>query len=101
MSLRRVAYERQKIQLTPAAKDISCGRKQFGVGTVNNYYSVSVRRLGKPPRWQWEIQRRPKPLGVKLCEAGFKSESAAKLAGEKALRKLLDGIAHEQIAGAR
>ena len=101
MSLGRVAHERQKIQLTPAAKDISCGRKQFGVGTVNNYYSVSVRRLGKPPQWQWEIQRRPKPLGVKLCGAGFKSESAAKLGGEKALRKLLDSIAHERIAGAR
>jgi len=70
MSLGRVAHERQKIQLTPAAKDISCGKKQFGVGTLSNYYSVSVRRLGKPPQWQWEIQRRPKPLGVKLCGPG-------------------------------
>jgi hypothetical protein len=70
------------------------------VETLNNHYFVSVSRFGKPSRWQWEIQRRPKPLGVKLCEAGFKSESAAKLAGEKVLRKLLDGIADERIAGA-
>jgi hypothetical protein len=68
---------------------------------LNNHYFVSVSRFGHPPRWQWEIQRRPKPLGVKLCEAGFKSESAAKLAGEKALRKLVDGIAHDRITGAR
>jgi len=39
--------------------------------------------------------------GREALRAGFKSESAAKLAGEKALRKLLDGIAHERIAGAR
>jgi hypothetical protein len=61
-----------------------------------NEYFVSITRGGKPPNWQWEIRRRPKPLGVKLCAIGFKSEKAAKLAGEKALRKLLDGIAREQ-----
>jgi hypothetical protein len=56
-----------------------------------------VGRRGKRPEWQWEIQRRPKPLGVRLYRRGFKSEFAARLAGEKALRKLLDGIAKEQI----
>jgi hypothetical protein len=66
-----------------------------------NHYFVSVRHLGKPLRWQWEIQRPPKPLGVKLYRTGFKSETAAKLAGEKALRKLLDGIAQERIIGVR
>jgi len=54
----------------------------------------------KPPRWQWEIKRRPKPLGVKLYANGFKSEKAAKLAGERALRELLDGIARELSKGA-
>jgi hypothetical protein len=39
---------------------------------------------------------RPKPLAIKLYANGFKSEQAAKLAGEKALRGLLDGIAREQ-----
>ena len=35
-------------------------------------------------------------LGIKLYANGFKSENAAKLAGEKALRELLDGLAREQ-----
>jgi hypothetical protein len=37
-----------------------------------------------------------KPLGVRLDGDGFKSEFAAKLAGEKALRDLLDGLAQEE-----
>ena len=59
-------------------------------------YFVSITSSGKPPQWQWEIKRRPKPLGIKLYANGFRSEKAAKLAGEKALRELLDGIAREQ-----
>ena len=43
----------------------------------------------------WEIQRRSTPIGVRLNGEGFKSEIAAKLAGEKALRELLDGLAQE------
>ena len=35
-------------------------------------------------------------LGVKLCEDGFKTEFAARLAGEKALRELLAAIAEER-----
>jgi hypothetical protein len=62
---------------------------------LNNHYFVSVSGRGKRQEWRWEIQRRPKPLGAKLYGGGFKSESAAKLAGEKALRELLEGIAKE------
>jgi len=61
-----------------------------------NEYFVSITSSGKPPQWQWEIKGRPKPLGIKLYANGFKSENAAKLAGEKALRELLDGLAREQ-----
>jgi hypothetical protein len=65
-------------------------------GLLNEYF-VSITSSGKPPQWQWEIKRRPNPpLGVKIYANGFKSEKAAKLAGEKALRELLDGIAREQ-----
>jgi len=39
----------------------------------------------------WEIQRRSKRPGVRPYHDGFVSESAAKLAGEKALKYLLDG----------
>jgi hypothetical protein len=61
-----------------------------------NQYFVSITRGGKPPQWQWEISRRPKPLGVRFYASGFRSEKAAKLAGEKALRELVDGLAREQ-----
>jgi hypothetical protein len=44
----------------------------------------------------WEIRRRSKPLGVRLYGDGFKSEAAAKLAGEKALREFLDGLVQQQ-----
>jgi hypothetical protein len=62
-------------------------------------YFVSITGVGKPPEWRWEIKRPSKPLGIKLYANGFKSEKAAKLAGEKALSELLDGIAREQSKG--
>ena len=59
-------------------------------------YFVVTRSHGRPPFWTWEIQRRPQPLGVKLSGADFKTESAAKLAGERALVAFLDGLAMEE-----
>jgi hypothetical protein len=59
-------------------------------------FFVVVRRRRRLREWSWEIQRRSKPLGVRLNGDGFKSESVAKLAGEKALRQLLDGLAEEK-----
>ena len=58
-------------------------------------YFVATKRRRRLREWSWETQRRSKPLGVKLNGYGFKSEFAAKLAGEKALRELLDGLAQE------
>ena len=71
-------------------------RPELGGIRLLNEYFVSITRGGKPPQWQWEIKRRPKPLGVKICTDGFRSEKAARLAGEKALKEVLDGIAREQ-----
>ena len=59
-------------------------------------YFVVTRPHGRPPAWTWEIQRRPKPLGEKLSGGDFKTESAAKLAGEKALAELLARLADEE-----
>ena len=59
-------------------------------------YFVVTRSHGRPAVWTWEIQRRPQPLGVKLSGAAFKTESAAKLAGERALVAFLDGLAMEE-----
>ena len=54
------------------------------------------RSHGRPPSWRWEIQRRPRELGIKLYGTAFKTESAAKLAGERALVAFLDGLAKEE-----
>jgi hypothetical protein len=58
-----------------------------------DYFVTVICKRRRPPDWQWEIQRRSKPLGVKFYKDGFKTEGAAKLAGEKALRVLLQEIA--------
>jgi hypothetical protein len=59
-------------------------------------YFVVARSHGRPPAWTWEIQRRPKALGIKVYGTDFKTEPAAKLAGEKALAAFLDGLAEEE-----
>ena len=59
-------------------------------------YFVTTRGEGRPPLWTWEIQRRSRPLGVRLSGGGFKSEFAAKLAGEKALSELRAGLAEQR-----
>jgi hypothetical protein len=64
-------------------------------------FFVAVQRRRRLREWSWEIQRRSKPLGVRLDGDGFKSEFAAKLAGEKALRDFLDGLAQEENLWAR
>jgi hypothetical protein len=59
-------------------------------------YFVVTKRRRRLEEWSWEIQRRSTPIGVRLYANGFKSEFAAKLAGEKALKELLDGLAQEK-----
>ena len=56
-------------------------------------YFVVTRFHGRPPSWTWEIQRRPMELGIRVY---FKTESAAKFAGEKALVAFLNGLAKEE-----
>jgi hypothetical protein len=65
-------------------------------GILSEDFFVAVKRRRRLREWSWEIQRRSRPLGVRLNGDGFKSEFAAKLAGEKALRDLLDGLAQEE-----
>jgi hypothetical protein len=66
-----------------------------GIKPSRDYYVVT-KRQGDPPTWLWEIQRRSRPLGVKIYGDGFGSEAVAKVLGEKALRQFLEGLAHEQ-----
>ena len=59
-------------------------------------YFVVTKRDGRSPRWQWQILRMSKPLGIRLHGGDFRWECAAKLAGEKALKDLLDRMAQEE-----
>jgi hypothetical protein len=59
---------------------------------LSSHYFVVVRRTPETWAWTYEIHRRSKPLGIRLYHEGFPSESAARLAGEKLLRRLLDGL---------
>jgi hypothetical protein len=56
-------------------------------------YFVAVER-GKFS-WTWQLHRRSRPLGVKVIGRPFRTEQAAKLAGEKALRDFLEQLNHE------
>jgi hypothetical protein len=59
-------------------------------------YYVVTKSYGDPPTWMWEIQRRSRPLGVRIYGDGFGLEAVAKVLGEKALRQFLEGLAKEQ-----
>ena len=59
---------------------------------MSNYY-VSVRSVGNSDiTWEWQILRRSKPMGIKLNGGGYKSETAARRAGSKALNELVTGL---------
>jgi hypothetical protein len=64
--------------------------------TNSEYYVITSRRGERPERWSWEIRRKSTPLGVKLTADGFQSDSAAKLAGKRALDEFLSELAKEE-----
>jgi hypothetical protein len=62
-------------------------------------YQVAVAQRGRiPGRWEWEIFRHGKPLGVRLCEGNFGSEATALALGKVALREFLEALARDQNA---
>ena len=68
---------------------------------LNDDYFVIIKRYGRPrirekTHWTWEIQRRSKPLSTKYDGDDFATAQDAKLAGEKALKKLLDRLRQEK-----
>jgi hypothetical protein len=62
----------------------------------NDYHVVISKRGENPDRWSWEILRRSKPLGVKLMAHGFQSDSAAQIAGKRALDEFLFALSKEE-----
>ena len=43
-------------------------------GPRADQYFVMTRSHGRPLLWTWEIQRRPKELGIKLERTDFKTD---------------------------
>jgi len=62
----------------------------------NDYYVVTSRSGEHPVRWSWEIRRKSKPLGVRLLAHGFQSDSAAQIAGKRALDEFLSALSEEE-----
>ena len=60
-----------------------------------SFYVVVSRSGESPDCWSWEIRRKWKPMGVRLCEDGFRSHRAAELAGRSGLEEFLNGLSME------
>ena len=73
-----------------------CPVKAAAAMSNNDYYVVTSKRGEHPDRWSWEIRRRSKPLGVKLMTHGFQSDSAAQVAGKRALDEFLSALSKEE-----
>jgi len=63
-----------------------------------SFYVVVSRTGSGQDSWCWEIRRKRRPMGVRLWEDGFRSYSAARLAGRQALEDFLNGLSMEAIA---
>ena len=61
----------------------------------NTYYVIVTRRGEGATPFGWEIQRRRKAMGVKVCGSGYRSYRAAHDAGTKALVRFLDDLFNE------
>ncbi len=55
----------------------------------SDYYVVTSRCGVRLDVWRWEIRRKGKYMGVKLCGEGYRSDQAARLAGKEALDDLM------------
>jgi hypothetical protein len=62
----------------------------------NDHYLVTSRTGEHPDRWSWEVRRKSKPLGVRLLAHGFQSDSAAQIAGKRALDEFLYALSKEE-----
>jgi hypothetical protein len=63
---------------------------------INDYYVTTYRQRESPDRWNWEIRRKSKPLGIKMIGDGFQSDTAARFAGKQALADFLFELLKEE-----
>ena len=61
-----------------------------------DYYVVTYETAAGPNAWHWEIRRHSQPMGIKIGESGFRSQTAAEFAGKRALQKFMEQLAVEE-----
>ena len=66
------------------------------MATEPDYYIVTFDTDRGPFPWAWELRRRSKPMGVRIREKGYQSQTAAEFAGKRALAQFLEALAREE-----
>jgi hypothetical protein len=61
-----------------------------------DYYVATSETDSRPNPWRWEIRRYSKPMGIKIGDAGYRSQQAAEFAGKRALQEFLQQLAAEE-----
>jgi hypothetical protein len=64
----------------------------------HGYHVVIVSSGNDQTEWEWEICRGDQPLGARLREGKYKSQSTAELAGRVALSEFLELLDKEKDA---
>ena len=68
---------------------------------VSEYYIITSREGEHPKAWRWEIQRKSKPMRIKLSGNSFQSEAAAEFSGKRALAEFLEALSKEELRASR
>src|SRR3974377_1305440 len=66
------------------------------MATEPDYYIITFDTDRGLFPWAWELRRRSKPMGVKIREKGYQSQTAAEHAGKRALEDFLRALAQEE-----
>jgi hypothetical protein len=66
------------------------------MATETDYYIMTFETGDRLGHWGWELSRRSRPMGVKIGDCGYQSQSAAEHAGKIALARFLDELAKEE-----
>jgi hypothetical protein len=66
------------------------------VAAEQDFYIVTFDTGEGPLRWAWELRRRSIPMGVKIGNGGYQSQTAAEFAGKRALEDFLKALANEE-----
>ena len=61
-----------------------------------DYYIVTRETNERHNPWSWELRRHGRPMGVRVCGSGYRSQMAAEFAGKRALTDFLQALAVEE-----